>query len=231
MVHFGQLYFANSTLPSSTLARSHNYDLDYNYNYDYNKKPPSHRTALRRTAQKFRFFFYRDPDMCTFGVIVMSCETPAARSRRGFTRQPENSKRAHLTAPALQTPPKFHERTPKRGRKKDNCGGRGGKSAKCWAPPLGAPPFVSPPSGVPLFPGLGPTLRGPLLEKYIIKMLYLQFCWPRQKEVKFFKEFQKEKMHVVLTGNFCSEFRLEAGNDVPATFGLLAPGGWVRSCV
>ena len=34
--------------------------------------------------------------------------------RRGFTRQPENSKRAHLSAPALQTPPKFHEKTPQR---------------------------------------------------------------------------------------------------------------------
>ena len=34
--------------------------------------------------------------------------------RRCFTRQPENSKRAHLRVPALQTPPKFHETTPKR---------------------------------------------------------------------------------------------------------------------
>ena len=33
--------------------------------------------------------------------------------RRGFTEQPENSKRAHLSAPALQTPPKFHEKTPR----------------------------------------------------------------------------------------------------------------------
>ena len=33
-----------------------------------------------------------------------------ARGRRGFTRQPENSKRAHMSAPALQTPPKFHEK-------------------------------------------------------------------------------------------------------------------------
>ena len=35
------------------------------------------------------------------------------QSRRGFTRQPENSKRA----PALQTPPKFHEKTPQREKK------------------------------------------------------------------------------------------------------------------
>ena len=31
-----------------------------------------------------------------------------------MTRQPENSKRAHLSVPALQTPPKFHEKTPER---------------------------------------------------------------------------------------------------------------------
>ena len=31
-------------------------------------------------------------------------------------------------APALQTPPKFHERTPQERRKKENCGGRGKKS-------------------------------------------------------------------------------------------------------
>ena len=32
-------------------------------------------------------------------------------------RQPENSKRAHFRTPPLQTPPKFHEKTPKRGKK------------------------------------------------------------------------------------------------------------------
>ena len=31
---------------------------------------------------------------------------PDRPCRRGFTRQPENSKRAHLSAPAVQTPPK-----------------------------------------------------------------------------------------------------------------------------
>ena len=44
-------------------------------------------------------------------------------SRPPFPRQPENSKRAHLRVPALQTPPKFHEKTPKereRERKKKN---------------------------------------------------------------------------------------------------------------
>ena len=64
------------------------------------------------------------------------------RGRRGFTRQPENSK---------QTPPKFHERTPKRERK--NILAEEGKSAKFWTPPPSGPH----PSGPTL---LGPTLRG-----------------------------------------------------------------------
>ena len=58
--------------------------------------------------------------MCTFGVLGLSCASPGGPvwwARRGFTRQPENSKRAHLSAPALQTPPKFHEKDQKRGRK------------------------------------------------------------------------------------------------------------------
>ena len=35
----------------------------------------------------------------------------------GVTRQPENSTRARSRAPALQTTPKFHEKTPKRRKK------------------------------------------------------------------------------------------------------------------
>ena len=45
------------------------------------------------------------------------------------TRQPENSKRAHLSAPALQTP--IPRKKTKRERKKiKNCGGRGKKKAR-----------------------------------------------------------------------------------------------------
>ena len=73
------------------------------------------------------------------------------KGRRGSTRQPENSKRAHLSAPALQTPPKFHEKTNKRGRMK-TVAGEGKKSAKFWA---------SHPSAPPLFLCLGLHLSGP----------------------------------------------------------------------
>ena len=78
--------------------------------------------------------------------------------RRGFTRQHENSKRAHLRVPALQTPPKFHEKTPREREreKKSEDGGRRGKkkSAKFWAPAFGHPPFE-------------PTLRFPTLRAHI----------------------------------------------------------------
>ena len=53
--------------------------------------------------------------------------------RWGFTRQPENSKRAHLRVPALQTPPKFHERTSRereREKKGANGSGRGKKEER-----------------------------------------------------------------------------------------------------
>ncbi len=85
-------------------------------------------------------------------------------------RQPENSKRAHFKAPALQTPPKFHEKTPREGRKNENCGGRGNKKARNFGPHpsgphcsgphpsghhcSGPPPFGAPPS--PTFLSLGP---------------------------------------------------------------------------
>ena len=92
----------------------------------------------------------------------------------GFTREPENSKLACWRV--LQTPPKFHETTPKRDKKSENGGGRRKKkkNAKFWAPPVGAPtPRVSffwirrpffPPSGagsllefLVVFEALGPS--------------------------------------------------------------------------
>ena len=62
--------------------------------------------------------------------------------RRGFTRQPENSKRAHLSAPALQTQPKFHEKTPREGRKERILRREREKKARYFGPPtLPAPTF------------------------------------------------------------------------------------------
>ncbi len=63
------------------------------------------------------------------GVLGVGC------GRRGFTRQPENSKRAHLSAPVLQTPPKFHENTPREGRKEPILWRESEKKAQNFGPP------------------------------------------------------------------------------------------------
>ena len=127
----------------------------------------------------------RDPQMCTFGALGLSCETPAAPPDRAA----ENSKRAHLSAPALQTPPKFHEKTSQREKKRTNFpAGEGKKSAIFWAPhPSGLHPsrphFFHPlgphpsnphhlgcphPSGPTLFTRpSGPHPSGPTLPKVV----------------------------------------------------------------
>ena len=87
--------------------------------------------------------------------------------RRGFTRQPENSKRAHLRVPALQTPPKFHEKTPREREKKSDDGGRRVKKKReilgprLRAPTLRAPTLRFPTLRAPIPPGS--TLRPPSL--------------------------------------------------------------------
>ena len=70
--------------------------------------------------------------------------------------------------PALQTPPKFHEKTPRDEERKKIVVGEGKKSAKFWPPTLRAPPFGAHPSGPhfgpPLFPRFwlqGPHPSGP----------------------------------------------------------------------
>ena len=69
-------------------------------------------------------------------ALGLSCETPAAppdRAAGARTRQPENTKRAHLRVPAFT---KHHQnstrRHPEREEKNEFCGGRGKKRAKFW---------------------------------------------------------------------------------------------------
>ena len=91
-----------------------------------------------------------DPQMCMFELS--GCRGKFRRLRgRGFTRQPENSKRAHFQALALQ---KHH---PRERRKNEHCGERVNKKRKI----LGPPPF-GPTLRGQLFLGLGPR-RGPTL--------------------------------------------------------------------
>ena len=48
----------------------------------------------------------------------------------------------YLSRPALQTPPKFHDKTPRERKKERKCSGRGKKKREILGPPpFGAPPF------------------------------------------------------------------------------------------
>ena len=63
--------------------------------------------------------------------------------------QPENSKRAHFRALALQKLPKFHEKTPREKEEKAQNFGPPTLRAPSGPPPFGAPPFWAPPFGAP----------------------------------------------------------------------------------
>ena len=69
------------------------------------------------------------------GVLWLSCEAPAARSvgPPGFHTTAREPKCAQLSAPALQTPPKFHEKTPRERTKNEISVEESKKSAKFWA--------------------------------------------------------------------------------------------------
>ena len=82
--------------------------------------PPSDRPKFRSCFSLSRHHFH------SFSLV--------GGRRRGSTRQPKNSKRAHFKAPALQTPPKFHERTPKREEKERKLW-REGKNTRNFGPP------------------------------------------------------------------------------------------------
>ena len=108
--------------------------------------------------------------MCTFGVLGLSCASPGGPvwwGRRGFTRQPENSRRAHLRVPAFKNTTKIQREdlSQRKERMKFPAGERK-KSAKFWArPPFRAPPFGPHPSGPTLRAGphpSGPHPSGPL---------------------------------------------------------------------
>ena len=98
----------------------------------------------------------RDASNVHVWALGLSCETPAASHDN--LRTP---KRAHFRAPALQTPPKFHEKTPQKEEKRTKMGvGEGKKGAKFWAPhPSGPHPFGPPPLRAPT--PSGPTLGAP----------------------------------------------------------------------
>ena len=68
--------------------------------------------------------------------------------RQGFTRQPENSKRAHLTVPTLQNTTEIPREDPQKRQKERNGSGREGQRARNFGPPPplhpSSPQFVAP---------------------------------------------------------------------------------------
>ena len=117
------------------------------------------QTPLRRTAQNFALFFPLPPPFRSFslsGCLLVEFWPP------GFHTTAREPKHAHLRVRALHTPPKFNEKTPKRGKKERKMWREREKSAKFWAPhpskphpsvphpslppsPFGAPPLWAPP--------------------------------------------------------------------------------------
>ena len=88
-----------------------------------------------------------------------------------LTREPENSKRAHFRAPALQTP-KFHEKTPERWKKERNLW-REKEKTRNFGP---LPPFGGPRN--PTFPTLhfsGAHPSGPQQTQPIVIMISITF--------------------------------------------------------
>ena len=88
----------------------------------------------------------------------------------GFHTMTQRAQTCILEGPALQTPPKFHEKTPNESTKSEILGGRRKKKREILGPhpSLGGPTFqVPPPFGPPIYRGLGPhrapTLLGPTL--------------------------------------------------------------------
>ena len=200
--------------------------------------PPFPWTALPLDRPKFRSFFFPLPPQNSFfsslsggssrGILVvfeapgpsnvhvwalwLSCGTPAAPPDRAAGARTRHSKRAHLSVPALQTPPKFHEKTPRRRKKRTNfVAGEGKKkreilgSPPFWAPPLGAPPFWPPPFGPP--PPDPPTTPP---KKKLAKCGLAKFGQDRQigqirpaciKKTKQLKKSQKKTTIIKKTNN------------------------------
>ena len=93
--------------------------------------------------------------MYTFGLSGC-CVNPGGPP--GLHTTAENSKRAHLRVRALQTPPKFNEKTPRETQKERNGGGKGKKKREIFGPP----PFgASTLRGPNLAPPFGPHPSGP----------------------------------------------------------------------
>ena len=94
----------------------------------------------------------RGPEMCTFGVLGLSCETPAAppdRAAGARTRQPENSKRAHFRVPAFKNTNKIPRKDPKREKEERKLWREEKKREILGGPAEGCPAEGCPAEGCP----------------------------------------------------------------------------------
>ena len=136
------------------------------------KIPPSvskemNTRTLKTSVKIFRLEYSKTTN--TGALSTSICEVFSMIRLWGFTRQPENSKRAHLSAPALQTTTKFLKKSPRETQKKErNCGGRGKKKNEILGCPTEEGPAEeirqkvgqgSPNQSAP-FPGFGVGLFG-----------------------------------------------------------------------
>ena len=87
--------------------------------------------------------------MCTFGLSGCGVKPRWLRGRRGFTQQPENSKRAHLRPRRFKHNQNSTRKPPEREERMRFPVGERKKSAKFWAPHPATP-----------------TLRGPTLRSW-----------------------------------------------------------------
>ena len=125
--------------------------------------PPFRRTPLRWTAQNFAFFFpspairsFVSHCVLNFGGVFEApgplnvhvwalglwCEAPAALGPPGLHTTTRKFQTCTFQAPALQTPPKFHEKTLRERRKNEISGGREKKKAQNLGPPTQRRPFA-----------------------------------------------------------------------------------------
>ena len=110
--------------------------------------PPPDRPKFRSFFSLSRHNFY------SFLPLLL-----VFRSRRGFTQQPENSKRAHWRPRRFKHHQNSTRRPTREGKKLKTVAGEGKKSAKFWASTVRAPTLRGPTLRGPTL--LAPTLRGP----------------------------------------------------------------------
>ena len=111
---------------------------------------------------KISFFLLTLEEVCTFRVLGLLCEAPAAPKPPGLYTTAIEPKHAHLRVPTLQRPPKFNEKTPQRGKNRTNfAAGEGKRSVffgRSWGRAVLGVSWVGSPGGLQGLRGFKPRL-------------------------------------------------------------------------